>query len=338
MTYPSETFADELRGWAADYLKVAPDAPRAEVHAAFLRLVHEHNFVPDLAVQQAFAILTGQSNPAHPPEQAMYDLEQRLQTEVDTFAGQFFTLPVPYRGQRWQELRNRCKPMVRLEERLKRLRLGLKIDLAAIHSADEPRLARLAQMAGELFVLRPEQRALRRDELFQESRDQPKLWSRAATRFRLKFAEAAKLEKELLDRLEGWQWGARAGTEAGTVYQGNLRIGSQPPPVPAKENGSKALGWGAIFVVAIIVRLLISLGTTNKQPPLPNINPQDIPEALKRFQELPPDRFNNPGFKFKVQPNGKVELDLDPPVVPEQVKPAGKGADPPPAPKPRGRP
>src|SRR5436309_2853075 len=91
-----ETPAADATRWAAEQFDLGPEASAPEVRAAFLRSLPDEDFVPPESWQQAIFTLAPH-RPDAPPrlpldDQVLRAREEEWRTQVEAFAGRFFTL------------------------------------------------------------------------------------------------------------------------------------------------------------------------------------------------------------------------------------------------------
>jgi hypothetical protein len=206
---PRDTLGQDLRAWAADELQVEPTASPEAVRAAYYRQVQRDNGAVNLPAREALLILISRNGAAR-PTLALEDVEDDLLGELDEFAGRFFSLPVAERTARWQNLMARGQWFVRAGARLDALRAGLDVVVPEF-GGDSP-LGPLAALVCELFVLRPQDRAARRDQFAAEMEEcqgdrwQKENWSSAALTLRNDHPAIANLDPLLISHFTGeWQ-------------------------------------------------------------------------------------------------------------------------------------
>lgn len=234
----------DLRAWAARQLGVAPNTGEDEVRHGFLRRLPDAEFVPPWEEQGAAAVLTGRSPTRTTRLVAAREEEVRLRVEVEEFAAEFFMLPPAERKRRWLALSEACTFTVPLTARLYRLGAGLDVELPAERCTP---VGQLAGYVAELFVLRPAERAFRRQAILQQIRADPACWERAAQQLRKQHADVASLENDWILKLA-----ARSKRQA-QESKGLQRLARKP--------ASQSIGFGSNyqFIVAIVFALCIVL-------------------------------------------------------------------------------
>lgn len=270
--------------WAAEQLGLSPHASSEEARAAWLRRLPEDDFVPSSESRWALAALLRRPQDggweARADEAAFVAEEERLRDEVETFATQFWDIPVGERRRRWEELRDRCAFAPALRARLRLLEPGLAVE-ARIASEDE-RVIHLANHVREIFVLRPGLRARARQEILHGMRKNRQKWKAAAQNLRHACPEFASLGDDLLDRLRA----AKAKTKKTSKGASKPRpVDSLDPPQPhvsrpraAKSRQSRPR-W-LLMLLAPLLLVLLRLACSEK----------DSPDSNPRF------RFNDPIF------------------------------------------
>lgn len=141
------------RARAAAALGVPPEATPAEARAAFLRRLAVENFVPPEECTAATNALASTALPVGPEE-----AERDAREDVETFAGEFWSLPPTARRARWAELWSQY-PHGPAAARLRGLAPGLDV---AVTPRANPEAEALAACVREWFVLPPRKRAVRR--------------------------------------------------------------------------------------------------------------------------------------------------------------------------------
>ncbi len=282
--------------WAARQVGLPPGATPEELRGALLREVTREGFVPPPerhAAWQALCAPPG-ARPSPPPEMLLAE-ETRLRGEVDDFAAEFFATPAAARRQRWQSLSDQCALSPPLTARLAALQpaLGLEPDPGAIGN---PRTAQLASHVAGLFVLAPAARAAQRQAVLRAMQADLGGWEEAVKQLHAMAPAVAALEPTLLASVRGWRdrqqrlARARQGREPSSrpSPRSLARAKAAPPPAaPAKSSGGgRAVGWGGVVLIGLMVRVCIGMGSFRSHEP-------DIP----RFD---PPQFQAPQFDPKV--------------------------------------
>lgn len=259
----SDQSATALQGWAVAQLDLGRDAAPAEVRAALLRRLAEDDFVPPLRRHLAARILL---DPAYASAAALRHVsgekEDRLRTEVDSFAADFFKLQPAARRQRWQELTACCAFTPPLAARVRELEEGLVVIPPT--TGDAPDVVALAEHVCELFVLRPAARAARRQELLREMEPSVARWQAAARQLRSLSPAVAALAPHLLNELADWEaW-----------LQQQRRREQVTPAVMESPSASSKRGsvWPVIVGIIVVVNLVrLGVNSTNSTAPPPAI-------------------------------------------------------------------
>jgi hypothetical protein len=280
MARAPDTLAHDLKKWAAEQLHVDIDASREQIRAAYLRGVKDQHGGANLAAREAMLILTGRAAAAK-LTLAVEANEQKLLRDIDAFAEYFFAMPVPLRKHGWTKLSSRASGFPRAELRLHELANGLEI-VPPPADADVAK-ARLILMVTELFVLRPPQRACRRQQWLSEIKSNSEwiTFTKAAAALRDDHPIIAALEPDLIAQL--------AEADAAKIAKRDLSRRIQmtaKPPVVQKEPASR-IPW--LVVVAVVLILGRLIGGTSSNPRLPSTIPPRPVFGTK--QEDPMDIF-----------------------------------------------
>jgi hypothetical protein len=282
--------------WAARQVGLSPDAPPDEVRGALLREVTRDGFAPPPERHAAWQALC--TPPGTPPPEVLLAAEARLRGEVDDFAAEFFATPVAARQQRWQELSARCAPSPPLAARLAALQPALGLDLC-LDEIGNPRAAQLASHVAGLFVLAPAARATQRQAVLRSMLSDIAGWEEIAQQVQAVAPAVAALEPTLLSSILGRRTQqqrltrARAGREPPTrpSPRALARTAKAPPPAPtSKSSGSRAVGWGAIVLVGLAIRVCAGIGSHTSSPPEV---PQFHPEQFQAPQQIDPRVFDD---------------------------------------------
>jgi hypothetical protein len=195
----------EFQRWACEQLNVPGGAAPEAERAAFLKRVQADRFLPSAMVHDAFDTLRGvpvdDSNPVLLCENARDEISRRVSEQVESFAGEFFRLPIAERARRWQTLQLRAQPFPRILARLNLLQAGLAVDFNPPGEA-APLIDRLTRACCDLFVLRPSEAAVLRQSLEAEFSVEPSTWTLAAKLLRGHAPEIARLTPKLIDYLQ----------------------------------------------------------------------------------------------------------------------------------------
>ncbi len=131
---------------------------------------------------------------------------------MESFAGEFFRLPIAERARRWQTLQLRAQPFPRILRRLNLLQAGLAVNFNPPGEA-APLIDRLTRACCDLFVLRPAEAAVLRQSLEAEFSVDPSTWALAAKLLRGHAPEIARLAPRLIDNLQTHTDRARAARQ-----------------------------------------------------------------------------------------------------------------------------
>jgi hypothetical protein len=275
---------DWRRSWAAEQLGVVADAPPAEVRAALLRRLPEAGFVPPPAWRRACRVLSGEAVHGAVDEDVRLAHDDRLRAEVEEFTRGYWGLAPEQRRRRWETLRAGCSSPP-LTARLEALEAGL--DAAAEPGGigrEGPELAELAALIRSLFVLRPAERALARQEFLLRVRRQPHSWERAAKRLRRRYSNLAALDPGLVGELLDWRSRRKRAERGRTrINQGQVQAAAR-----SQNSGAGRAGVGVLVGVAVVLARLASGGLSHNsdlhraptpawQAPVPSGNWQQTP-------------------------------------------------------------
>ena len=151
---------DDVREWAADVLKVGPEATPEVITAAFLQRLSDDDFSPAPEAAVAFDVLSGSSRADGEASQVwQVGVESLLREQFAQFTERYFSLPPAERWQIWKSLWERTEVFPALRLRLVRVQEGLRIsapDAALFKNATAGELLGLMQ---QCYVATPAQAA-----------------------------------------------------------------------------------------------------------------------------------------------------------------------------------
>lgn len=271
---PPDHEREEKRGWAAKQLQLpGPGEATAEAASlAMLRLLPEEDWVPPERAHSALHYLhddpdgTDETTPAEWRER-----EAALRTELDAFAAEFFDLTIPERAKRLVELDRRAAPFPRQHAWLQQLSRGVKLDIKSVSEPDE-KVANLVRLQGELFVMRPAERAARwQTELKAMSADFSS-WERAATAVRKRHPSLVSMLPGPIQQLTDWKAADKRIARASQIRQ--IKATQATKPGRANMPGNRVAVWGIVVVVGWIISA-ISSSTSSRHSPnyTPYYNP-----------------------------------------------------------------
>ncbi len=280
-----------LRRWAAEVLGVREDASPAEARRAYLGKLRERDFLPPPSWRQALRLLDGA--PAEPDDEWLAEEEDRLRTEVASFADEFFTLPAARRRERWDTLLSRCRGVPQLVVRLQSLKAGLEVESQGLPLDDSPR-GRLAEQLLQTFPLPPLARAASRQaflrRLEESSADSRKLWEKAARYLRAEWPAVAALDDELVRYVAGLssrlRWRRKMHRHCQRGYQ---------PPAAGVVEGPR---W-KVFAIVVGMALGVLRGFINSDNSSSSRAPSPTSYALQ----------GGAGFQGFVPPRGRLGAD-----------------------------
>jgi hypothetical protein len=284
-----------LGRWALEQFHLPADASPAAARSALMQRLREEEFVPPLTWQQAHRTLT-QPDGAAPPEYYVYAEEERLRTEIELLASNFFTLDVEKRQQQWQGLMEQSKKFPQPAARLRALESGLKLIPGPVTGGRFCQL--LADQLHELFVLRPAERAVRRQELFAKVRPWLDDIQKAARQLKRAHPEVAALDPVWIEQLAYWQrdkgleWADLVPAFLYSKHPRRHRGRNRKEAVLRLPAGSGNTGssWLPVIVIIGIVMGVLGKASTNQSPrysPPPYIPPTwSVPDRFERFRDL----------------------------------------------------
>jgi hypothetical protein len=207
-----------------------------------LRRLAEESFVPPPNWQEAFDFACRSKPPAIGSMHAVWEEETNVRQKLDAFAANFFSEDPAARRARFEALEVACRPFPNLTARLRRLRPGLDVK-RELPAGRSERVTALATRARELFVMRPTERAMRRQEIMHELGQRAGDWGPAAREIRQRHPEIAVLEPDLVGRMTAW-------SSPPSPPQQNVRTTSS-----GGSRGATAAGWLVVVLVINLVRL-----------------------------------------------------------------------------------
>jgi hypothetical protein len=302
------------------------DGPEA-ARTAFLRQLAEQDFVPTAALLQAYRTSAGRvlAGAEEAGGEAAAALENGLRDEVEEFAAQFFTLALADRQRRWEALTARCENYATLDARLRSLESALSLDVG-VPAGESPQVAQLAAFLGELFTLRPANRAAWRQHMLAEiqqppARTEPRrkkqnlmlaeahlgmaAWETAARRLKQKYPALARLDPPLVQRLADWSASRQLLAQARSRRR-------QPSQAPTSKLDA-FIFYSIIAAISIVLR--VAFIGHDSAAPLPK-PPREF--KLPQVHSSPPwekkdvGNENLPGRTRPVWKNGRIEIEPDP--------------------------
>ncbi|MBV9125795.1 MAG: hypothetical protein JO112_20790 [Planctomycetes bacterium] len=319
MTTGNDSPSDQdLRRWAAEQLGMAPDPGWGEVRTKALRRLPEVDFLPPGSWQEAVRVLQGSVlDPAgylRAYESFLQEQEEVLRGEVEEFAAEFFRLPPSKRKERWQEWVRRCRGIPSLVERLRGLRPGLEVDPGQV-AETAAGVRELAQVLGELFVLRPADRAAQRLEWLQRVPDNPAFWEKAARQLRKAYPKVEALEPKLVSRLASWP------ADQKVLARKRRRGPRWPFPEPASRKGGHKTYQRPVFWILIVAFIIIGAvalpprDTTSNSSSVPTYYP---PLQYPTFPKYLPPTMRVPDWEKLLHPPGTSKAARPPGSTPDR--------------------
>ncbi len=334
-----------VRRWAAAQLDLPADVSLADAKAAFLSRVRDEDFMPPAHWQQAYHVLAGAPPSPAVLGQALADDENRLRTEVEKFAVDFFRFDVPTRLSHWQTLAAECAFAPPLAARLAGLERGLRVvppsgperkqggeivddicNWETLHVAQVVQRSDVHELVDyicELFVLRPHARAVRRQEIFKElGPDNVGRLAQAVPELAHALPAVASLDPVFLEQLTNFHRRAWARV----TNRAEREAASAPAP---SSRGSGGNYWWVIFVAIAVIRLCAGMGSSSTRSTIPQLPPSVMPppppvnalhfdmqqwkQSLKEELARPPDQAT--------WPLGEVTRQFLKIPIPEECKP-----------------
>jgi hypothetical protein len=301
----------DVDGWARRQLGVPLEATPTQARPAVLRALADGEFVPPPEWQEAVEVLYRPSRAPAARGRAAVDEEARLRPEVETFATEYFKLAPPARRERWHALAVQCRPFPRLAARLEVLVPGLEIDLVAF-LAREKKFDELAQQVTTLFLLRPPERAARRQALLAAWGDRQFKLEGTARRLQKRFPALAALEPDLAGHLTACR------TAEKLLRKSAKQQASARPKSRASVGGGSVVGiW---FLILLFTRFLGGLTPHSSVPQTPSYTAPPVPVLKSNWWDA-----NKPGAPGTIpvlppgSPNTGVPSHLWKSVVPGTV-------------------
>lgn len=299
MNKPSDR---DVQAWARRELHVGLGATPAEVRQAALRVVGAARAMPTLDDAIAIGVALGRSR--ENVETFMHEAyfsrdEDGLARAIEEFGREFFKIPRPERVTRWTELRGRASAFPWWRSRIDHFEKGLDIEPPS--ETSHP----LADIAFELFLLPPTERAARRRE-FVASVRATKTTNEDIAAFRQTHPEIANLASDLFDDLRSSN---AAPKRVATVAKTGGTYSPRTPTLSPRPQSSNR-GWPVFAIVmvgVILIRVVIGLNTPSIQRPLAprfDVQPKipdrekiradneknkidEIDEAIRRLKQKP---------------------------------------------------
>lgn len=280
-----------VKHWAAEQLGRPADAPSSELRQAFMKRLRGDDFLPPWRIQQAYQAAESGRLAA----QTSQELENWLRPQVEEFAAGFFQLPPDERRQRWQQLLERCSFSSPLTARLRALEAGLDlpVDIPAGNPLGCGSAHELLEEVRGLFVLRPLERAARRQALVRAGHVRANLRELQVTD-----PDIMDLEPILVQQLKRPVRTVPTRTRVADTAGGDwltLRTGAQI--------------FGLLMAVALIGAFSKSKDR-ERQPPAPKRGYHEEWDRLRKIQ-LPPSRNLDPDPQELERVRKMLEQDPD---------------------------
>jgi len=255
-----------ITSWARRELEFDA-ADVAELRGHVLSRLSEEQFLPSEGWDAARRVLSSDEPPDEPPttadqpDQFFFAEDERLRGEVQRFARQMFSVPPERRRALWKKLCDRAAHSPRPSAWLEELEPGLDVSLDDI-PPDAPLTGELAEKLCRLFVLRPQPRAVLRDQFREPMIGDVDRWSLAARTLQSRYPQIAALDP-LAAQLADWK-----------QYQKKIAKRRRAPARSTHPSASTTSGsgsssfptWLAVIFVALAVKVIFLVAGTNHRP------------------------------------------------------------------------
>src|SRR5205085_6439135 len=230
----------EAKSWAAEVIGVSADAAERDVRRAVFAKLPEKKFWPDWQLMQAATVLLSPPAPLEPGKLVVFDqaYEESLCKQIEEFAAECFSLPVATRQARYRELQRRTAKLPPLRFRLTQLEPALNVLLPS-ESADAD-VKNCLRWCGELAVLSPRERGIRRRAVLKLAAEDPSRWPRKAKELQKSFPMVAELAPDLVTALSQLPQAERRRLNHRRTFQ---KAGAQ----------SQTRSQGAVVVIVVLM-------------------------------------------------------------------------------------
>ncbi len=289
------------RRWAAGLLGVPETATGGEARRAYFKKLRESDFLPAPALGHAFRILDGKTGPVEPKEEWLLEIESRLRAEIESFAAEFFALPVAQRRERWDALLSRCESVSPLLARLQALKAGLDVEIRN-RPLGQSHQGSLAEQLLQSFPMPPLAQAASRQAFLRQIEESTAadrlLWGNAARYLLAEWPALAVLDQDLVRQIVKLRIRLKRLSK--------LHKRSQQQRQAPVAGGKKRTPWPWLMilpgVVLMIARALTpSNNTSLSVAPLPSYSLQSSPQSVLSQQPLLGDLFDPTKYDVEIE-------------------------------------
>jgi hypothetical protein len=277
-----------VRRWAAGLLGVQESATSVEARRAYFRKVRECDFQPPRSLHHALRVLDGKPVPAKLAEEWLLEEEGQLRADVESFAVEFFTLPVAQRRQHWDALFSRCQSVSPLRARLQALKAGVEVEIQSLPLGQSFH-GQLAKQLLQSFPLPSLAQATSR-QAFLRKIEEPsaavhrKPWEKAAHYVLAEWPALAALDQELVQHI--------AKLRRRLKRQSKMHARSQRARRTASAASGKSKPWWLLFWIALgalsgILRgMMESNNSSSWRPPAPSYSAPHDARSFPTLEQL----------------------------------------------------
>jgi hypothetical protein len=256
--------------------------------------------VPLPSLRRALRVLDPSQRPGGADGDWLLAEEVRLREEVDSFAADFFDLPVAERGRQWESLVSECRDFPPLAGRLRALKAGLEVEPPSLPpdqlggGAPGP-LAELADQLVQSFPLPPVAKAASRQAFHRRTETDTSdsaeaSWEQAARYLLAEWPALAALDRELVEEVANLRNRLKQRAES--------RLRHLPKPANAPAPNGKGSSWG-VYAVLVVVFAIARTGMNSNdssssrtpapvyRPPPPPLSPE-LEDLLRRARAPQP--------------------------------------------------
>jgi hypothetical protein len=252
---------------------VPENASPAEARRAYFLKLRECDFLPPRSLYRALRVLDGSPGADEPNGEWLVEEEARLRADVESFAGEFFTVPVPQRRQRWEALLARSQGVAPLAARVEALKAGLDIQPPSLPT-DPPFCGEAASQLLQSQLLQSfplsllaqagsRQTFLGRVETAPAGEEQRK-WEKAASYLLAEWPALAALDRELVKQIAQ----LRSRLKRRRTAYGRSHAEPQKAPVGGGDN---RYPWWLLWLFLVPLGGLMRGVKTSNDRPLPQV-------------------------------------------------------------------
>lgn len=256
---------DAREQWARWVFQIAPEVPAEAIREEMLRALAHRGFLAPTVWRDAMALVQpppdDQAAERPLPFEFHTAYERWLRRAMESFAGDFFDVPVARRSAVWNEFAQASAAYPRLLARLDYLRVGLDVDPSALRESD-PHVRRLAGWITGLFASRPLTAAAMRRQFVRATEADVSAWQRAARRLRRRHPQIAALTPGLVEELAEAK--RRRARLRATARPAGSTMGQTPSPVMER--------WPILVLVMVVLGLARAFTSIDHSKPRPSPN------------------------------------------------------------------